>query len=310
MVSARGLSRVIAPAVTFFPLVLPPSHPGPHVFALPPLFCAVHHFAEFEVFTMLESDMEHAFLTESCEGMTPTDTQKNIVYVVAKEMAEPCGPEELAVAVAKKFVDEYPLVSRAKVRVELKPWRRLIGNDGAPHDHGYVAAGTETRTAFASLGKDGSLALQGGVRDLKVLKTTQSGYAGFLKDKYTSLGDSFDRIVATSVTATWRYTRRPACYDAAFAAIKAAFCDAFYGPSKGGLYSPSVQFTLYDMAQRALRRVPEIDSVFLNMPNLHFVPCAPITSTFDNDVYVATSEPHGNIEAVVTRQQAVPHAKL
>lgn len=58
-------------------------------------------------------------------------------------------------------------------------------------------------------------------------------------------------------------------------------------------------------------RVPEIESVFLNMPNLHFLPCTPITSKFDNDVYIATSEPHGNIEATVTRSAATaPHCKL
>lgn len=56
--------------------------------------------------------------------------------------------------------------------------------------------------------------------------------------------------------------------------------------------------------------VPEVESVFLNMPNLHFIPCTPVTSTFDHDVYVATSEPHGNIEAVVTRGAAAPHSRL
>lgn len=31
--------------------------------------------------------MEHAFLTESNEGMTATDTQKNTVYYVAKQVS-------------------------------------------------------------------------------------------------------------------------------------------------------------------------------------------------------------------------------
>lgn len=57
-------------------------------------------------------------------------------------------------------------------------------------------------------------------------------------------------------------------------------------------------------------RVPEIESVFMNMPNLHFLPCNPMTSSFENDVYIATSEPHGNIEATVTRGSIQPHAKL
>lgn len=48
-----------------------------------------------------------------------------------------------------------------------------------------------------------------GFSGLKVLKTTQSGYEGFLKDKYTMLKDTKERIVATSITASWRC--RPHC---------------------------------------------------------------------------------------------------
>lgn len=88
----------------------------------------VHYFVEYNVFTMLESDMAHAFLTESNRGMTATDTQKNMVYVVAKQMTEPCSPEEFALALAKAFVTNYPLVSKAKVQVEMAPWKRLSIN--------------------------------------------------------------------------------------------------------------------------------------------------------------------------------------
>ena len=38
----------------------------------------------------------------------------------------------------------------------------------------------------------------------QVLKTTQSGYAGFLKDRFTTLPDTAERIVATEVTASWK----------------------------------------------------------------------------------------------------------
>lgn len=43
-----------------------------------------------------------------------------------------------------------------------------------------------------------------GLKDYKVLKTTQSGYVGYLRDKYTLLPETTDRIAATSITATWR----------------------------------------------------------------------------------------------------------
>lgn len=122
--------------------------------------------------------------------------------------------------------------------------------------------------------------------------------------------------------------------------MRESLLQTFYGPPTGGVFSPSVQYTLFQMAKAVIDRcalsgytfnfrlhshvsnivtvyagcricrVAEVESVYLNMPNLHFLPCAPVTSRFDDDVYVATSEPHGNIEAVVTRAQASPHAKL
>ncbi|EFN58834.1 hypothetical protein CHLNCDRAFT_20118 [Chlorella variabilis] len=261
---------------------------------------SVHHFVEYNVYSMLESDMAHAYYTESNRGMTSTDTQKNAVYYVAKQFASPCSPEEFGVALAKHFVQNYPLVWKSKVMVEMMPWKRLdLG--GQPHDHGYTALGEELRTAYVTHDNQGKT---------EVLKTTQSGYVGFLHDKFTTLPDVTDRIVATSVTATWKYSRAPPCYNAAFDAVRQAFCSAFFGPVKGGVYSPSVQYTLYRMAQGAIAKVSEVDSVFLNMPNLHFLPVAPVTSRFDDDVYVATSEPHGNIEAVVTRPSAQPHCRL
>ncbi len=73
---------------------------------------------------------------------------------------------------------------------------------------------------------------------------------------------------------------------------------------------PAPQTTLYQMADTVIARVHQVESVFLNMPNVHFLPCAPPSETFADDVYVATSEPHGNIEAVVTRKGSVPHAKF
>ena len=254
--------------------------------------------------------MEHAFLTDSNKGMTATDTQKNTVYYIAKQMKKPCSPEEFALALARHFVKTYPLVSKAKITVEQAPWKRLDAAQG-PHDHGYVSNGTEIRTAYVEVDTSGNEHVTAGIKGLKVLKTTQSGYAGFLHDEFTSLPDVHDRIVATEVTATWRYSTKPRDFCAAFDAARSGLLEAFYGPAKGGVYSPSVQYTLFQMAKCAIQNVPEIESVFLNMPNLHFLPCTPATSRFEDDVYIATSEPHGNIEAMVTRTMAtLPHAKL
>jgi urate oxidase len=57
------------------------------------------------------------------------------------------------------------------------------------------------------------------------------------------------------------------------------------------------------MASLVLERVPQVESVFLNMPNLHFIPCAPVGSKFEDDVYIATSEPHGEHKAVMQHRR-------
>lgn len=266
----------------------------------------VHHFFEWNVHTMLESPMEHAYKDGDNAGMTATDTQKNTVYIVAKRMSERCTADQFAVALAQHFVRTYPLVTKAKVWVEQKPWRRVVINDVA-HDHGYAMRGTEIRTCYVEYCKAGKLSVTAGIKELQVLKTTQSGYIGFLKDEYTMLGESKDRILATSITCTWKYSSQPPCYDTAWNLAKQGILDAFYGPPKTGVYSPSVQYTMWQMGMAMMDRVPQIDSVFFNCPNLHFIPCNPVTSSFKDDIYVATSEPHGNIECVVTRKGAMPH---
>jgi urate oxidase len=114
--------------------------------------------------------------------------------------------------------------------------------------------GTETHTVFVSVDKSKKIDVTSGIRGWKVLKTTQSGYEGYLKDKYTMLPETNDRIVATEVTATWKYAAPVRNYSAAYEGVKAAMVEAFFGPSKGGVYSPSVQYTLFEMARMAIDR--------------------------------------------------------
>ena len=108
-----------------------------------------------------------------------------------------------------------------------------------------------------------------------VLKTTQSGYEGFLRDELTTLPETRERMLATSITASWEYTQAPADCDAAFASLQAALCGAFFGPASGGVYSPSVQMTLYQMGAAALAAVPSVESITLTCPNIHFLPVLP-----------------------------------
>jgi urate oxidase len=148
--------------------------------------------------------------------------------------------------------------------------------------------------------------VSGGAEALSVLKTTQSGYEGFARCALTALPDTRERLLATTVSATWAYATAPPDYDAAYDAALAALLATFFGPVRGGVYSPGVQATLYAMGAAALARVPAMSAITLTLPNLHFLPTLPAGIPFANDVYVATSEPHGTIQATVTRGDAAP----
>jgi urate oxidase len=136
-------------------------------------------------------------------------------------------------------------------------------------------------------------------------------HAGFIHDEYSTLEDTQERILASSVAATWKYSSELPCYHQAFDAAKAAMASSFFGPPQQGVYSPSVQYTLFQMGKAAIEAVAAIESVYIYMPNIHFLPCNPVNSApFADDVYVATSEPHGTIETTITRGAIVPHARL
>lgn len=165
----------------------------------------------------------------------------------------------------------------------------------------------ETRLGFALARRGAATQAGGGVREWAVLKTTQSGYEGYLKDGATTLPETRDRILATSVQATWRYASPSVVTSGGgggdpYPKVLSAMHAAFFGPSKGGVYSPGVQATLYDMGCAALGAEPGVEAISLKAPNLHFLPTPPAGIPFDNDVYVATSEPHGTIQATVARK--------
>jgi hypothetical protein len=83
-----------------------------------------------------------------------------------------------------------------------------------------------TRTAWVQTDGDETFVLAG-LTDLVVLKSTGSEFHGFPRDRYTVLAETDDRVLATSVTATWRYApgRRCRLGTRPYAAIRAAMLD-------------------------------------------------------------------------------------
>ena len=110
------------------------------------------------------------------------------------------------------------------------------------------------------------------------MKTTASGFQGFIRDKYTDLqpvGDgaaNADRIMCSEMTAEWMYRPGVAIdnYATTNEAVTTLLMETFAGPAPHGVFSKSLQETAYKMATAGLGAFPMLDSIELVTPNVHF----------------------------------------
>ncbi|HTT52975.1 MAG TPA: urate oxidase [Streptosporangiaceae bacterium] len=252
---------------------------------------------DWNVSTSLSGDLAATHLTGDNSGVLTTDTQKNTVYAFAARLGA-VEPEVLGLELAAHFVRSQPQLTRARVRVEEYGWDR-IGGTG----HSFARRGALTRATRVVHDADLGPAVVSGIEGLTVLKTTDSEFWGFPRDAYTTLAETTDRILATEVSAWWRYRGADTGWAAAFAAARQALLDAF-----SGTYSYSLQQTLFAMGSRVIADVPTVCEARLALPNKHhyLVDLAPFGLVSDREVYYPGDRPYGLIEGTVLADDAPP----
>lgn len=254
-----------------------------------------HTIKEIEVAALLKGDFETSYTAGDNSKVVPTDTIKNTINVLAKQHL---GDEiELfAQILGKHFIDQYQQVRSAEITVDERAWQRLQIDD-EPHPHAFQR-GSDARVFTRVRCDANSCVVRSGIRGLVVLKSTESGFEGYPKCDFTTLRETADRILATSFTGTWTYAKTPADYSSANAAILAAMLRVF-----ATRYSPSAQTTLFQMGEAALASCAEICRLELAMPNKHclLIDLSPFGLTNNNEVFVPIEEPHGQIEAIIER---------
>jgi urate oxidase len=256
---------------------------------------AQHHLKELEISVMLRGDFDASYTRAENRLVVPTDTMKNTVYVLARENLG-AETEDFGLALGEHFLKTYPQIEQADIGLSERGWDRVTVG-AQPHDHAFVQKNMARTFAQIACAR-GESTVESGIEDLLILKTTGSGFEGYAKDSFTTLPATKDRIMASKLRATWSYEKRPAKYSIANGAILDAMLAAF-----ALNYSPSVQVTLFQMGEAALKAVPEISQMTLAMPNKHclLVNLAPFGLNNPNEIYVPTDEPHGQIEGTVTR---------
>lgn len=250
---------------------------------------------EYSVDIRVEGDFVEGYLTGDNTKVLPTDTMKNTVYALAKK-SELASPEEFALELARHFLDNHAWAERVLVAVTERPWASMT-TGGKPHPTAFVQSTGERRTAFVDHSEEETL-VEGGLSDLVILKSTNSGFSDFLHDEYTTLKDAADRVLATSLSASWAYDRDEVDYPVARERIREALLSSFADHK-----SLSVQHTLYAMGEAALKAVEEVESIHIEMPNKHNLPVDLSSFGMENphEILMPIDEPSGYIEATLTR---------
>lgn len=260
-----------------------------------------HHLRDLTVAVALEGDFGAVHTHGDNAGVIATDTMKNTVYAFARDRLT-ASPEAFALELARHFAG-YEVCGRAIVDVEEQRWLRVPTDAGEAPD-AFTRAGDLTRIVHVEVDRSGAVEVAAGVGDLTVMKTTKSAFSGFDRDRYTTLPEVDDRLMATRVRATWGYRSDLAGsnafdFDAAWERSRAALMR-----SLAEHFSPSVQASVWIMGTEVMDAEPSIDWVRMVLPNLHhwMVDLAPFGLDNPGEVFVSTTEPHGLIDATVRRR--------
>ncbi|MEO6586924.1 MAG: factor-independent urate hydroxylase [Knoellia sp.] len=252
-----------------------------------------HEIRDLNVTSQLRGDFEAAHTDGDNGHVVATDTQKNTVFAFAKDGIS--SPEELLLRLADHFTSEFDWVTGGRWAAEEFGWSRI-----EDHDHSFYKSSPETRTAVVVRDGDDTTVIAG-FYGLTVLKSTQSGFVGYPKDKYTTLKETEDRILATDIATRWRYNTTDVDYDAVYESVKTTMLRTF---TEG--YSKALQHTLYQMAQAVISEHDMIDEVKFSCPNKHHFASdlSPFGLENPNEVFHAADRPYGLIEATVARTDA------
>ena len=250
-----------------------------------------HDIKEITFQILFRGDFASCYEAGDNSKILPTDTIKNTVYVLARKH-EIIAIEDFAQRLIEHFLKNNPQVSKVTVDMTEHLWKRV-------EDTAFTRE-AEERTAIVTGTRDATT-VEAGLDDLVILKSSDSAFEGYIKDPYTTLKETKDRIFATAVRTSWRYESRQLDYNALWDAVRGTIISTF------SLHqSLSVQHTLHAIGQEVLKRFSDVREIKLTLPNKHalLANLEPFGLDNPNDVFIPTDEPSGYIEGTLVRRAA------
>ncbi|KAI9848355.1 MAG: hypothetical protein M1838_000541 [Thelocarpon superellum] len=267
---------------------------------------------EMTVSVLLEGEIDASYTEADNSCVVATDSIKNTTYIVAKQ--NPVTPPELyASTLGSHFIETYPHLHVATVKVVTHRWTRMTVG-GSPHPHSFFRDGAETRDVESVVRRGQGITIQSAIAGLLVLKSTGSQFHGFIRDAYTTLPETRDRILSTEVDCSWTWARFAGIdavhtaspkFDVAWEDVRNITMQTFARED-----SASVQNTMYKMSHQILAEVPDVDAVQYSLPNKHYFEIdlswhKGLKNTgADAEVYAPQSSPNGLIKCTVSRDVA------
>lgn len=254
-----------------------------------------HELCDLTIAIRFDGDYDESYTAGDNSAVLTTDTMKNTVYALAAREAVR-EPETFGSRLARHFLERNPRLRCVRIDLTEHTWQPIpVG--GRPHGQAFMQRGPEARTATVQVDRDRTM-VGAGVSDLTILKSSHSAFAGFPRDEYTTLPETHDRLLATALTATWHYEDTEADFSTRWRAVRQTLLETF-----AEHHSESVQHTLHAMGQAVLEACAEVSAIRLVMPNKHHLPfdLSPFGLENRNEIFVATDEPYGLIEATLVR---------
>ena len=254
-----------------------------------------HEIRHISVNISLKGDFDTVHTHGDNTKVLPTDTMKNTVYALAKDQFT-ASIEEFGLCLVDHFLSNNPQVKEVKASLTEHAWQRM-SFDGTPHPHSFVNGGTEKHEAIVTRNRQ-DLVLSSGIKDLLILKTTDSGFENYIKDKYTTLKETADRIFSTQADINWTYDGLPSNPSRLYTDIRDRLLQTFATHK-----SLSVQHTLYAMGEDVLKNFAPVKEITLKMPNKHHIlfNLQQFGADNNNEVFIATDEPYGFITGTLSR---------
>ncbi|KAJ6103619.1 Uricase [Penicillium sp. IBT 16267x] len=264
---------------------------------------------EMTVCVLLEGDIETSYTKADNSVVVATDSIKNTIYITAKQQPV-TTPELFGSILGSHFIEKYSHIHAAHVKIVTHRWVRMnIG--GKPHPHSFLQDSPETRNVQVDVVEGKGIDINSSINGMTVLKSTGSQFWGFIRDEFTTLKETWDRILSTDVSANWQWRRfsnvsevkaNVTKFDATWEAARAITLKTFAEDN-----SASVQATMYKMGEQILATAPLLETVEYELPNKHIFEIdlswhkGTKNTGKDAEVYAPQSNPNGLIKCTVGR---------